>query len=72
MLNSMLFCFFEDYQNSITPRWDPNLALEDVVIPMGLPLAPYLACMCITYLLRDYHSPPNRSLTINFDDVAAT
>ena len=41
-------------------------------IPMGLPLAPELARMCTAYLLRNYHTPENESLTIYFDDVAAT
>ena len=31
-----------------------------------------IARMCTVYLLEDYEPPPNHSLTIYFDDVAAT
>ena len=41
-------------------------------IPMGLPLAPELARMCTAYPLRDYKTPEKETLTIYFDDVAAT
>eukprot|EP00800_Vazella_pourtalesii_P012414 TRINITY_DN2925_c0_g1_i2.p1 TRINITY_DN2925_c0_g1~~TRINITY_DN2925_c0_g1_i2.p1 ORF type:complete len:432 (-),score=12.92 TRINITY_DN2925_c0_g1_i2:1261-2556(-) len=46
--------------------------LGDLGIPMGLSLAPKLARMCTAYLLKDYSPPPNESLTLYFDDVAAT
>ena len=39
---------------------------------MGLPLAPELARMSTTYLLRNYSPPPNEHLTLYFDDVAAS
>ena len=41
-------------------------------IPMGLPIAPELARMCTAYLLKDYNPPPGQSLTIYFDDIAAS
>ena len=41
-------------------------------IPMGLPLAPELARMATAYLLRNYQQPLGHTLTLYFDDVAAT
>ena len=39
---------------------------------MGLPLAPELARMCTAYLLSYYTVPPWQTLTVYFDDIAAT
>ena len=46
--------------------------LGDIGIPMGLPLAPELARMCTAYLLSYYTVPPWQTLTVYFDDIAAT